>query len=82
MIKNHFTHHWQAQGTVSANPSRREKGELDIWQRWFWEYLIRDEAYLTRHIEYIHYNPVKHGLVRTPADCQYSSFMKYARDGI
>ena len=82
LIKSHFTRHWQAQGTVSTNPSRREKGEADIWQRRFWEHLIRDETDLTRHIEYIHYNPVKHGLARTPADWQYSSFIKYVREGI
>jgi len=43
---------------------------------------IRNEIDLTRHIEYIHYNPVKHGLARAPAEWQYSSFMKYVKDGI
>jgi putative transposase len=67
LIKSHFTRHWQGRGTVGVNTSRRQKGEADIWQRRFWEHLIRDEADLNRHIEYIHYNPVKHGLVGTPA---------------
>jgi putative transposase len=82
LIKSHFTHHWQGKGTIEVNASRQEKGEADIWQRRFWEHLIRDEADLNRHIEYIHYNPVKHGLVRTPGAWEYSSFMKYVREGI
>ena len=43
--------------------------------------MIRDEVYLSRHVDYIHYNPVKHGLVSAPAEWKYSSFMKYVRDG-
>jgi putative transposase len=82
LIKSHFTHHWQGKGTTSTNASRHEKGEADVWQRRFWEHLIRDETDLTRHIEYIHYNPVKHGLARTPVEWKYSSFTKYVRDGV
>jgi putative transposase len=76
LIKGHFTRHWQAKGTVSTNASRSEKGEADIWQRRFWEHLIRNEADLTRHIEYVHYNPVKHGLARTPADWEIFKFFE------
>ena len=43
--------------------SQARKGEVCIWQRRFWEHLIRDNSDLHRHINYIHYNPVKHGLV-------------------
>jgi len=82
MIKSHFTHHCQGKGTIGITTSRQEKGEADIWQRRFWEYLIRNQVDLTRHIEYIHYNPVKHGLARTPAEWQYSSYKKYVQDGI
>jgi hypothetical protein len=39
------------------------KGEYDLWQRRFWEHTVRDEADLAAHVEYIHFNPVKHGLV-------------------
>ena len=81
LIKSHFTRHWQTKGTLSVNASRREKGEADIWQRRYWEHLIRDEADLTRHIEYIHYNPVKHGLARSAVEWKYSSFTKYVREG-
>jgi putative transposase len=58
------------------------KGEQDVWQRRFWEHMIRDEEDLSRHVEYVHYNPVKHGLVKSAAEWPYSSFMKYVRDGL
>ncbi len=44
------------------------------WQSRFWEHLIRDEQDWHRHLDYIHYNPVKHGLVSAPADWRWSSF--------
>ena len=62
--------------------SRIQKGEKEVWQRRFWEHLIRDETDLSRHVEYIHYNPVKHGLVTSPWEWEYSSFRKYVKDGI
>jgi putative transposase len=49
-------------------------GELPVWQRRFWEHAIRDEADWRRHVDYIHYNPVKHGLVARPGDWPWSSF--------
>jgi len=47
---------------------RIEKGERGIWQRRFWEHVIRDERDFERHVDYIHYNPVKHGYVARAAD--------------
>ena len=82
LIKSHFTRHWCPKDTVSENVSRIQKGEKDVWQRRFWEHLIRDELDLIRLVEYIHYNPVKHGLVTSPVDWEYSSFRRYVRDGI
>ena len=82
LIKSHFTRQWCEKESLSENASRVQKGEKDVWQRRFWEHLIRDEADLTRHIEYIHYNPVKHGAVNSPGNWEYSSFIKYVRDGI
>ena len=61
---------------------RLDKGERGIWQRRFWEHLIRNDDDLTRHVDYIHYNPVKHGWVRDVADWPYSSFQRYVRLGI
>jgi putative transposase len=80
-IKSYFSHHCEPtyQGQVSA--SRGRKGEKAVWQRRFWEHQIRDEADFIRHVEYIHYNPVKHGLVSAPIDWEYSSFRRYVRAG-
>nr|WP_238481002.1 transposase [Dyella telluris] len=52
-----------------------------LWQARFWEHLIRDEADFTAHVNYIHYNPVKHGHVRRVRDWPWSSFHLYVRDG-
>jgi len=62
--------------------SRRKKHERGIWQRRFWEHVIRDEADYEKHLNYIHYNPVKHGYVSNPIEWQYSSIHKYIRLGI
>ncbi|MFL7793424.1 MAG: transposase [Anaerolineae bacterium] len=66
-------------GAISA--SRRQKGEQAVWQRRFWEHQIRDERDLIQHVEYIHYNPVKHSLAKAPKDWEYSSFHRYVREG-
>jgi putative transposase len=58
--------------------AKREKG---IWQRRFWEHSIRDEIDLERHVQYIHYNPVKHGLVKRVADWPHSSFHRDVERG-
>ncbi len=59
--------------------SRNERG---IWQRRFFEHCIRDEQDLMNHMDYLHYNPVKHGLVAKVADWQYSSFHRLVAKGI
>jgi putative transposase len=82
MIKGRFSNNWLEKRTESALSSRRHKGELDVWQRRFWEHLIRDEDDLQHHVEYIHFNPVKHGLVHSVREWEYSSFKKYVRDGL
>jgi putative transposase len=81
-IKSHFTRTWCAKETTSEVASRQQKEEKDVWQRRFWEHLIRDEGDLNHHIEYIHYNPVKHGLAKSAGDWRYSSFAKYVSDGL
>jgi putative transposase len=63
------------------NDSRVRRGEAAIWQRRFWEHTIRDEGDLNRHRDYIHYNPVKHGLVKSVADWPWSSFHRFVRRG-
>jgi putative transposase len=55
--------------------------EEDIWQRSFWENLINSDSSLRDHFDYIHYNPVKHGLVSQPGDWPWSSFQRFVRSG-
>ena len=62
--------------------SKRSKRDKGIWQRRFWEHEIRDDVDLERHVEYTHYNPVKHGLVRCVSEWPYSSFHRYVRSGL
>jgi putative transposase len=64
------------------NPSRRNRRETTIWQRRFWEHTIRDNEDLARHFDYIHYNPLKHGLVQRVRDWPYSSFHRLVKQGI
>ena len=61
--------------------SLRRKRERGLWQRRYWEHVLRDERDLAAHVDYIHYNPVKHGLVECAAQWPYSSFHRYLRDG-
>ena len=60
----------------------RRSSERSLWNRRFWEHQIRDDDDFARHVEYIHFNPVKHGLVMRSADWPYSSFHRFVRDGI
>ncbi|MCP4409944.1 MAG: transposase, partial [Gammaproteobacteria bacterium] len=62
--------------------SRLKRGERGIWQRRYWEHLIRDDRDYRRHVDYIHWNPVKHGWVNRVADWPHSSFHGYLRRGI
>jgi putative transposase len=71
-------------GVLAADgPVRRHRsGELALWQRRFWEHTIRSEDDFARHVDYIHFNPVKHGLVSRVRDWPHSSFHRYARQGV
>ena len=62
--------------------SRACRRERKIWQKRYWEHLIRNDADFARHIEYIHYNPVKHGLVTAPIDWPHSTFGDYVSRGL
>lgn len=61
---------------------RNRRGEYDLWQRRFWEHMIRDDDDFARHVDYIHYNPVKHGSAKDSFDWRWSSIHAYARKGI
>ena len=62
--------------------SRIKRHEIDFWQRRFWEHQIHDDLDYQRHMDYIHYNPLKHGLVKQVAQWPYSTFHRYVNDGI
>ncbi|MFK5894470.1 MAG: transposase [Pseudomonadota bacterium] len=64
------------------NLSRMRKRERGIWQRRYWEHFIRDEKDYESHVDYIHYNPVKHGYVTKASDWKYSTIHKYIKLGI
>ncbi len=78
-IKGGFSRGLDAQARSASKVAKREKG---IWQRRYWEHAIRDEADFERHVDYIHYNPVKHGYVARVADWPHSSFHRYVERGI
>lgn len=62
--------------------SRMKRGERGNWQRRYWEHLIRDDLDFERHVDYIHWNPVKHGWVKRAGDWPHSSFQMHVRRGI
>ena len=64
---------------LEISQSRYKHRESDVWQRRFWEHSIRDEVDLQKHLDYIHYNPVKHGLVSCPHLWSYSSFSHWVK---
>jgi putative transposase len=77
LLKSSFTRQLRKQG---ACISQNSKGEYNVWQRRFWEHTIRDETDLKRHIDYIHYNPVKHGYVDHVKNWPFSSFHRYVEN--
>ncbi|MDR3414607.1 MAG: transposase [Nevskia sp.] len=80
LIKTRFAKSLPAVERLST--TRAAKGERAIWQRRFWEHTIRDEADHAAHVDYIHFNPVKHGYARRAADWQHSSFHRFVADGL
>ena len=79
LIKQSFARAMPADERVSA--SRQRRGERGIWQRRYWERLVRNERDLRNCIDYIHFNPVKHRLVACVADWPHSSFHRFVADG-
>jgi putative transposase len=72
LIKSNFSK--GLPNTEHRSAVRRTRGERGIWQRRFWEHLIKDEQDLLTHMDYVHFNPVKHGLVDKAHDWRYSTF--------
>jgi putative transposase len=83
-IKKHFTQSWPAlsgseQPRTASRSGYRRRG---IWQRRFWEHTLRDERDYGQHFDYLHYNPVKHGLVDCPRAWPYSTFHRWVEQGV
>jgi putative transposase len=78
LIKSGFSRGLEPNPRSASKIGKREKG---IWQRRYWEHTIRDDADLERHIDYIHFNPMKHGHVASVADWPHSSFHRYVERG-
>ena len=79
LVKARFTKHLLRAG---VNISRGQRGEYRLWQKRFWEHTIRDEKDLQHHLDYVHFNPVKHGLVSRVSDWPHSTFHEYVQRGI
>ena len=80
LIKSGFSR--SLEKTEYIDETRRRKRERGIWQRRYWEHQIRNNDDLTRHVDYIHINPVKHGHAGAPIDWPYSSIHRYIRQGL
>jgi putative transposase len=82
LIKQAFTRRLQASGALdgAASSMRGTKSERSLWQRRFWEHQIAGEDDFARHVDYIHFNPVKHGWVLRARDWPYSSLHRFVRE--
>jgi putative transposase len=80
LIKSEFSK--SLPNTERRSAVRMRRGERGIWQRRFWEHVIRDEADYNAHIDYVHINPVKHGLVKYVKDWSYSTFHRLVQQGV
>lgn len=82
LIKSRFSRRLPWQDDELFTKSREKKAERGIWQRRYWEHRIRDDADFRMHMDYIHYNPVRHGWVAAVADWPHSSFHRLMRCGV
>ena len=82
LIKTAFSRSRPESSARDVSDSRLMKKEKGIWQRRFWEHMIRDEDDLNLHRDYIHYNPMKHGLAASPGLWKHSSFQKFVEEGL
>jgi putative transposase len=82
-IKKEFAKAWLDSGgrPHEVSPSRLRNRRLGVWQRRYWERALRDEVDFERHFDYIHFNPVRHGLVDAPGEWPFSSFHRAVRLG-
>lgn len=84
LIKQGFSRRLEAQGLLEGQPARRSRGksgERSVWEHGSWEHRIQDGDDFARHVDYIHFNPVKHGWVLRAGDWPYSSLHRFVREG-
>lgn len=82
LIKETFTRSYiKMRGPLIRSTVAKARGEQPVWQRRFWEHLIHDEQDFASHLDYIHYNPVKHGLAAAPRDWPNSTFRNWVNRG-
>ncbi len=79
-----YPNRWRAIKTGFTRSLRKTQGvsKRSPWQSRYWEHTIRNEEDWRRHMDYIHYNPVKHGYVSSPGDWPYGSFSRAVRAGM
>lgn len=82
LIKTWFSKHCDVALRTSISAAQANNGRQTCWQQRYWEHLIRDELDYQQHVDYIHYNPVKHAYVQRPIDWPYSSFARYVEQGV
>jgi putative transposase len=80
LIKTHFAK--ALPKTERRSNIRQKRGERGIWQRRYWEHCSRDGEDYQRHMDYLHFNPVKHGYVSRVCDWPYSTFHRLVEKGI
>jgi len=67
---------------INFKRTRDVTGSMRVWQKGYWDHIIRDEDDFHRHLDYIHYNPVRHGLVDKPEAWRFSSFLEWKARGV
>jgi putative transposase len=83
LIKHHVSYAVRDFYTDGAmTRSRQKHRDAAIWQRRFWEHTIRSDIDMERHMDYIHFNPVRHGYARSAGEWPYSTFRRYVKDGV
>ena len=84
LIKRYVTKYYgtKLEVELDISESRIARKEGNLWQRRFWEHLIRDETDFANHCDYIHYNPVRHGLCDRPQSWNFSSIHRFMQMGI
>lgn len=82
-IKSGFTKQWRQRTRLTAglSQSRIKHREGNVWQRRFWEHSIRDEEDFRRHVDYVHYNPIKHSYVKCAHAWPYSTYKRWLGNG-